>query len=121
MPLSRHSSSASASTSRVRSPLRLLGEPQDPPKPLSDEEWLELQGRVAVAGSARVERAVKEAQRCAQRFVGAAAVYRLATRRNAPNVYEEGGPRETMDKARTAAYDAIDAAERAMRDELADL
>jgi len=97
-----------------------LGEPQPPPEPLDEEEWLSMQGRVAVAGSDAVSDAVGEAHRCAHVFAAAVWHYN-AMRDRTQNLYAPGGPREKMDDARRVALDAIDAAERVMRDELADL
>lgn len=102
-------------------PVITFGEAMPPPPALSENDWLTMQGRVGVAGSEAVERAVKDAQAAAMKFIGAVSVYRSADRRGTPDLYSEGGLREQMDKARERATTAIDEAERAMRDELASL
>ena len=80
-----------------------IGEGQPPPEPVGDEEWLAMQGRVAVAGSAAVEAAVKKAQLAAHKFSGTVFVLR-AMRGGTP--HQEAGAWEQTEAARTRAVEA---------------
>jgi hypothetical protein len=100
-------------------PIFTVGSPPPLPKPTSDEEWLEMRGRASVAGTDAVDAAVKEAQKRFNEFSANVMVYRQMHERAEG---KEGIKLRTqLDESRQSAYEAIDEAQRAMRDELAAL
>lgn len=95
-------------------PQPVIGPQPGPPAPMSDDELLELNARLAVGGSAAVLDAVRESSRALALFLGAVGVYEAARAAGVPWTDE----RKQMEEARDAVYDAIKDAERVMREEL---
>lgn len=90
------------------------------PEEITDNEWAELEGRAAIVGSVPVREAIEEAFEKAQDFEGRVVVLqRLRKQRGDPA--QIGTARQLVDSARLEAFQTIDAAQSAMRDELAAL
>jgi hypothetical protein len=88
-----------------------MGPTMPAPDPLPDSEWTALEGSIAVASSIAVRTAIGQAHQRGNEFVLAVFEYRGDA---------EGAGAE-MQAARQRALDAVDEAERVMRDELAGL
>ena len=104
----------------------LVGPKPDPPRPLDDEEWATVSGLVAISPSADVLAALEDASQRTNDFEIHAFTYRrINARPSAARVNEdpeeEPKARRSMDDARVHALEAITEAERAMREDLAQL
>lgn len=101
-------------------PVFVVSEPQPPPDPLSADEWTQIMGRAAVAGSDEVRAAVEHARRQSGDFLGRAVVYRHMNAQHAEG-QQLADAGVAMEQARQEAFGAIDAAQAQMRGELAEL
>ena len=92
----------------------------DPPRPLDDEEWEEVNARASIFPSPEVKAALHEVIERAGDFSSAVMLYERA---QAPTYRPKEGesPSLVMGEARDEALAAISDAERLMRDELASL
>jgi hypothetical protein len=98
----------------------ISGPQPDPPPPPDDREWSTLWARLQVGGSAEVIAAIDAAGNGAGGFRGRVMTYEaLKAQGGVPESITEA--RKGMDDARQRYTDAIDEAERVMRDELAGL
>lgn len=103
-----------------------LGPKPDPPPPLDDEEWATVSGLAAISPSEDVLTGLEDASQKTSVFEIDALTYRrINARPAAARVHEdpdeELNARMSMDAARDRALEAISEAQRAMREELAEL
>ena len=103
-----------------------MGPKPDPPQPLDDDEWAAVSGLAAISPSGEVLAALNEAAQKTSEFEIHAFTYRrINARPPAARVNEdpeeEPKARMSMDTARDRALGAITEAERAMREDLAQL
>jgi hypothetical protein len=104
----------------------IIGPTPDPQPPLDDDDWAAVSGLAAVSPSQDVLAAMEEAARKTSDFeIDALKYRRIQARPAAARVDEdpeEGlNARMSMDAARDRALEAISEAQRAMREELAEL
>jgi hypothetical protein len=104
----------------------IIGPTPDPPPPLDDDDWAAVSGLAAVSPSQDVLAAMEEAARKTSDFEIDALKYRRiqaqpAAARVDEDPEEELNARVSMDAARDRALEAISEAQRAMREELAEL
>ncbi len=97
---------------------RPIGAPSAPPFEPTDEEWIELQGSVAVCGSETVLLALAKYRYFASAFGSAAVTYLMLERQK---VREIGDAQLELERTRTRALETLAAAQAAMRDELTKL
>jgi hypothetical protein len=103
-----------------------IGPKPDPPQPLDDDEWAAVSGLASISPSPEVLAALNEAAQKTSEFEIHAFTYRrINARPPAARVNEdpeeEPKARMSMDTARDRALGAITEAERAMREDLAQL
>ena len=92
----------------------------EPPPDLSDEEQSALLGRAAVEGSRELQDELAAYAKAAHRFLGAAMMFQSLEPRRAGGQIPDGWveAQAAVEQARAKAFEAIDAVEQAMRDEL---
>ncbi len=103
-----------------RNPIMVIGEPVPPPPNFDDAEWEALRARIVVASSREVLDAIDVGGGAFQTFQAHAMTYEALDAQHADPI-QVTESRQAMDESRRPAYDALDAAQQVMRDELAAL
>jgi hypothetical protein len=101
-------------------PIMTVGEPRELPPEPTDDEWAQLHGSVAVAGSDEVRTALNEFHASVGAFAGHSFTFRELRRQDVHGQQVQDSY-EAMQASRKVAYAKLDETERVMRDELARL